>query len=86
MQFQANNMENKDGELKDVTDEGACYFTPPTSANLFVLQAVGAGGGGAVGLSGIPRYSVTRADVSGEIPTDMGFLGAISDTKKFQTG
>lgn len=54
MQFQANNTENKDGELKDVTDEGACYFTPPTSANLFVLQAVGAGGGGAVGLSGCP--------------------------------
>lgn len=82
MQFQANNTENKDGELKDVTDEGACYFTPPTSANLFVLQAVGAGGGGAVGLSGLPRYTPSRADVSGEIPTDTGFLAAISDTKK----
>lgn len=82
MQFQANNTENKDGELKDVTDEGACYFTPPTSANLFVLQAVGAGGGGAVGLSGLPRYTPSRDDVSGEIPTDTGFLAAISDTKK----
>ena len=27
MQFQANNTENKDGELKDVTDEGASYVS-----------------------------------------------------------
>lgn len=80
MQFSSNNTENKDGELVASAD-GACYFTAPT-ANLFVLQAVGAGGGGAVGMTGAPSYKNATHEVSGSIPTDTGFLAAINDTKK----
>lgn len=82
MQYQANNTENKEGQLKDVTDQGACYFTPPVAANLFVLQAIGAGGGGAVGLSGLPRYTPDTKEVSGRIPTNEAFLASISNIKQ----
>lgn len=80
MQFSANNTENREGELLDVTNEGACYFTAPT-ANLFVLQAIGAGGIGAYGLSGMPHYKPTKEKIRGYIPTDTGFLSTISNTK-----
>lgn len=78
-QFISNNTDNKAGELTDAAD-GACYFTAPT-ANLFVLQAVGAGGGGAVGMTGAPSYTNATKDIHGSIPTGTGFLGAINDTK-----
>ena len=81
MQFTSNNTDNTAGELKDVTSEGACYFSAP-SANMFLLQAIGAGGGGAVGLSGIPTYVNDKKEVSGSIPTGTDFLAAISDTEK----
>jgi len=80
MQYTANNTENKNGELKDVTAEGACYITVPT-ANLYVIQAVGAGGMGAAGMSGPPHYRPATKDVNGSIPTDTNFLTSISDTK-----
>lgn len=66
-QFISNNTDNKAGELTDAAD-GACYFTAPT-ANLFVLQAVGAGGGGAVGMTGAPSYTNATKTISGSIPT-----------------
>lgn len=78
-QFISNNTDNKAGELTDAAD-GACYFTAPT-ANLFVLQAVGAGGGGAVGMTGAPSYTNATKTISGSIPTGTGFLAAINDTK-----
>ena len=79
-QFISNNTDNKAGELTDAAD-GACYFTAPT-ANLFVLQAVGAGGGGAVGMTGAPSYEDATHKVEDSIPTGQGFFAAISDTKK----
>lgn len=79
-QFISNNTDNKAGELTDAAD-GACYFTTPT-ANLFVLQAVGAGGGGAVGMTGAPSYEDATHKVEDSIPTGQGFFAAISDTKK----
>ena len=78
MQFTSNNTTNKSGELKDVTGEGACYFTAST-ANLFVLHAIGAGGGGAVGMSGLPSYKSATKKVEGYIPTDTSFLSVISN-------
>ena len=80
MQFTSDNTDNAAGELKDVTSEGACYFSAP-SANMFLLQAIGAGGGGAVGLSGIPAYVNDKKDVFGSIPTGTDFLVSISDTE-----
>ena len=81
MQFTSNNTNNKSGELKDVTGEGACYFTAPI-ANLFVLHAIGAGGGGAVGIQGKPWYKNATKRVEGYIPTDTSFLSVISDKEK----
>lgn len=67
-------------ELKDVTQQGYCLFTAP-SANLFQLQAVGAGGIGAYQLSSIPGAKSATEDVSGTIPTGANFSAAINKTE-----
>ena len=71
--------ENTAGHFDDtLTDGTACYFTVPT-ANIYVLQAVGAGGTGAAGMYGSPSYSSDHVDQSGSIPTDQRFYAAITD-------
>ncbi len=75
----SDNEENTAGHFDDaLTDGTACYFTVPT-ANIYVLQAVGAGGTGADGMSGRPSYFSTTVSQSGDIPTDQGFYAAITD-------
>lgn len=78
-QWEANNRENKNGELKEVTD--ACYFSAP-SANFFVIQTIGAGGAGAVGIgynANKPWYTNATVNVSGNISVDNNFLSSITD-------
>ena len=75
----SDNEENTDGRFDPtLTDGTACYFTAP-AANIYVLQAVGAGGTGAAGMSGSPSYSSTTVSQSGSIPTDQRFYAAITD-------
>ena len=69
-QYEANNGENRMGELTTPTD--ACYFSAP-AANIFVVQAVGTGGNGAVG-SGTASYSnYSGLSQSGSISTGEAF-------------
>ena len=76
----SDNEENTAGHFDDtLTDGTACYFTAPT-ANIYVLQAVGAGGTGADGMYGRPSYSPSTVTQSGSIPTDQGFYAAITNT------
>ena len=76
----ADNEENTAGHFDDsLTDGTACYFTAP-AANIYVLQAVGAGGTGAEGLYGRPSYYPDTLTQSGSIPTDQGFYAAITNT------
>ena len=66
----SDNEENTAGRFDPtLTDGTACYFTVPT-ANIYVLQAVGAGGTGAEGLYGTPSYTSSTVTQSGSIPTD----------------
>ena len=75
----SDNEENTAGHFDDaLTDGTACYFTVPT-ANIYVFQAVGAGGTGAAGLYDLPSYSSDTVTQSGSIPTDQGFYAAITD-------
>lgn len=75
----SDNEENTGGHFDPtLTDGTACYFTVPI-ANVYVLQAVGAGGTGAAGMSGSPTYSSTTVSQSGSIPTDQRFYAAITD-------
>ena len=75
----SDNEENTGGHFDDaLTDGTACYFTVPT-ANIYVLQAVGAGGTGAAGMSGRPSYYSTTVSQRGSIPTDQRFYAAITD-------
>ena len=75
----SDNEENTAGHFDDaLTDGTACYFTVPI-ANIYVFQAVGAGGTGAAGMSGSPSYSSDTVTQSGSIPTDQGFYAAITD-------
>lgn len=73
-QYEANNGENRMGELTVATD--ACYFSAP-AANIFVVQAVGTGGDGAVG-SGTASYSPTTGSEGGSISTGPAFLSDIT--------
>lgn len=78
-QWEADNRNNKNGILKEVND--ACYFSAPT-ANFFVVQAVGAGGTGANGLTGKkPWYKNATVEISGSIPVNDNFLFSITDSK-----
>lgn len=75
----SDNEENTTGRFDPtLTDGTACYFTAP-AANIYVLQAVGAGGTGAEGLYGTPSYESSTVTQSGSIPTDQRFYAAITD-------
>ena len=74
-QYEANNGEKGNGVLQVRTD-GACEFGVP-SANMFVIQAVGTGGDGAVG-SGTASYSNTTVPQNGSISTGEAFLSDIT--------
>ena len=78
-QYEANNGNNKTGKIEQRLD-GACYFAAPT-ANFFVMQAIGAGGGGAVGMIGSnkPWYRNATVEISGNIPVNESFLLSITD-------
>ncbi len=79
-QYRANNTENKNGVDEAPAEPDACYFSAP-SANLFVIQAVGAGGGGAIG-AGMPKYTPQTVPVNGYIRTNEGFLADINNKDK----
>ena len=76
----SDNEENTGGHFDPtLTDGTACYFTAP-AANVYVLQAVGAGGTGAEGLDGSPSYESSTVSQGGSIPTDQRFYAAITNT------
>ena len=78
-QYRANNTENKNGIDEAPAESDACYFSAP-SANAFVIQAVGAGGDGAVG-SGVPGYTSKPFPINMSISTGTDYHAQISDKK-----